>query len=151
MFPAAVSLLLIFMTWRHALWIMSAVGIGRSGFPLLFAIGVLDTAVRMGLLMFLPFLLKAKGASLSVNRTVALAVVCRRRRRQIHLRMARRSCRGDPYDHSGGERDGRMHSRGVVFSPGGYSAFAAGAGIDVEWHLIGALRDRSQGSHKTRS
>jgi FSR family fosmidomycin resistance protein-like MFS transporter len=95
MFPAAVSFLLIFMTWRHALWIMSAVGIavaaglawflpttkdhlsanvaandgtraGRSGFPLLFAIGVLDTAVRMGLLLFLPFLLKAKGASLSV-------------------------------------------------------------------------------------
>jgi MFS transporter, FSR family, fosmidomycin resistance protein len=94
-FPAAVSCLLIFMTWRHALWIMSAVGIavaaglafflpptrdhssanvatngetgaGRSGFPVLFAIGVLDTAVRMGLLMFLPFLLKAKGASLSV-------------------------------------------------------------------------------------
>ncbi len=94
-FPAAVSCLLIFMTWRHALWIMSAAGIavaaglafflpptrdhssanlatnvetgaGRSGFPLLFAIGVLDTAVRMGLLMFLPFLLKAKGASLSV-------------------------------------------------------------------------------------
>jgi FSR family fosmidomycin resistance protein-like MFS transporter len=94
-FPAAVSFLLIFMTWRHALWIMSAVGLavaaslalflptakdhssthvatsdgtgaGRSGFPLLFAIGVLDTAVRMGLLMFLPFLLKAKGASLSV-------------------------------------------------------------------------------------
>jgi MFS family permease len=94
-FPAAVSFLLIFMTWRHALWIMSTVGFavaaslalflpaakdhssthvatsdgtgaGRSGFPLLFAIGVLDTAVRMGLLMFLPFLLKAKGASLSV-------------------------------------------------------------------------------------
>jgi FSR family fosmidomycin resistance protein-like MFS transporter len=95
MFPAAVSFLLIFMTWRHALWIMSAVGIAvaaglalflpttqghsstnvaindgtgaaRSGFPILFAIGVLDTAVRMGLLMFLPFLLKAKGASLSL-------------------------------------------------------------------------------------
>jgi len=95
MFPAAVSFLLIFMSWRHALWIMSAVGIavaaglafflpttksqssanvstsdgtgaGRSGFPLLFAIGVLDTAVRMGLLMFLPFLLKEKGASLSL-------------------------------------------------------------------------------------
>jgi FSR family fosmidomycin resistance protein-like MFS transporter len=94
-FPAAVSFLLIFMTWRHALWIMSTLGIAvaaglafflptakdhssaivaatngtgasRSGFPLLFAIGVLDTAVRMGLLMFLPFLLKAKGASLSV-------------------------------------------------------------------------------------
>jgi len=95
-FPAAVSGLLIFMSWRHALWIMSAVGIAvavglavflptspdhsskhiaedgearadRSGFPVLFAIGVLDTAVRMGLLMFLPFLLKAKGASLSVT------------------------------------------------------------------------------------
>jgi predicted MFS family arabinose efflux permease len=81
------------MTWRHALWIMSALGIvvalalvfflppakdhasastasdhvsgaGRSGFPVLFAIGVLDTAVRMGLLMFLPFLLKTKGATL---------------------------------------------------------------------------------------
>jgi MFS family permease len=94
-FPAMVSFLLIFMTWRHALWIMSSVGIavasalyvflprgnghssmrvaadevsgaGRGGFPVLFAIGVLDTAVRMGLLMFLPFLLKSKGATLSV-------------------------------------------------------------------------------------
>ena len=31
---------------------------------MLFAIGVLDSAVRMGFLTFLPFLLKAKGASL---------------------------------------------------------------------------------------
>ena len=37
---------------------------GRGGFTLLFVIGVLDTGVRMGLLLFLPFLLKAKGASL---------------------------------------------------------------------------------------
>jgi MFS transporter, FSR family, fosmidomycin resistance protein len=94
-FPAAMSGLLLLMTWRHALWIMSAVGLavavalalflptardhpsihvaagekmgaGRRGFSVLFAIGVLDTAVRMGLLMFLPFLLKAKGAPLSV-------------------------------------------------------------------------------------
>jgi FSR family fosmidomycin resistance protein-like MFS transporter len=43
---------------------------GRGGFPLLFAIGVLDTGVRMGLLTFLPFLLQAKGASLP---TVGLA------------------------------------------------------------------------------
>lgn len=35
------------------------------GFGLLLAIGVLDTAARMGLLTFLPFLLQAKGASLS--------------------------------------------------------------------------------------
>ena len=91
--PAALSLLIAFMPWRHALWLMSVVGCvvaiaialflpsiprvaapagGSSiptrvtasrGFNLLFAIGVLDTAVRMGLLTFLPFLLKAKGAS----------------------------------------------------------------------------------------
>ena len=44
---------------------------GKGGFGLLFAIGVLDTAVRMGFLLFLPFLLKAKGASLT---TVGLAL-----------------------------------------------------------------------------
>jgi FSR family fosmidomycin resistance protein-like MFS transporter len=37
----------------------------KSGFGLLFTIGILDTAARMGLLLFLPFLLKAKGASLT--------------------------------------------------------------------------------------
>ena len=49
-------------------------GQGRGGFPLLFAIGVLDTGVRMGLLTFLPFLLKAKGASMPTV-GVALAMV----------------------------------------------------------------------------
>jgi MFS transporter, FSR family, fosmidomycin resistance protein len=39
-------------------------GKSGGGFSLLFAIGVLDSAVRMGFLTFLPFLLKAKGASL---------------------------------------------------------------------------------------
>jgi hypothetical protein len=38
----------------------------RNGFALLFMNGVLDTSVRMGLLLFLPFLLKAKGASLAI-------------------------------------------------------------------------------------
>lgn len=91
--PAAMSLLIAFMPWRHALWMMSVAGClvaiaivlflpsiprvaapsggspvparvtASRGFNLLFAIGVLDTAVRMGLLTFLPFLLKAKGAS----------------------------------------------------------------------------------------
>jgi FSR family fosmidomycin resistance protein-like MFS transporter len=91
--PAAISLLVTFMPWRHALWMMSALGCAvavaialflpsiprhvsptdeasdqvrkplGTGFSLLLAIGVLDTAVRMGLLTFLPFLLKAKGAS----------------------------------------------------------------------------------------
>lgn len=44
------------------------------GFKLLFTTGVLDTAVRMGLLTFLPFLMKAKGASAPVVGT-ALALV----------------------------------------------------------------------------
>ncbi|MGB6743223.1 MAG: MFS transporter [Terracidiphilus sp.] len=44
---------------------------GKGGFGLLFTIGVLDTAVRMGFLLFLPFLLKARGASLT---TVGLAL-----------------------------------------------------------------------------
>jgi MFS transporter, FSR family, fosmidomycin resistance protein len=102
--PAAISLLVTVMPWRHALWMMSALGcavavaialflpsIPRStspaeeasgrvrktagtAFNLLFAIGVLDTAVRMGLLTFLPFLLKAKGASTPMVGT-ALALV----------------------------------------------------------------------------
>jgi MFS transporter, FSR family, fosmidomycin resistance protein len=42
-----------------------------SGFTLLLGIGVLDSAVRMGLLTFLPFLLKAKGAELP---TIGLAL-----------------------------------------------------------------------------
>ena len=44
---------------------------GKGGFRLLFTIGVLDTAARMGFLLFLPFLLKNKGASLT---TVGLAL-----------------------------------------------------------------------------
>jgi MFS family permease len=103
--PAAVSLLITLMPWRHALWAMSALGVlvaavialflpsvpresstvggeakrqdgngSHSGFSLLFTIGVLDTAVRMGLLTFLPFLLKAKGISPPMMGT-ALALV----------------------------------------------------------------------------
>jgi MFS family permease len=45
---------------------------GRSyGFPLLLAIGMVDSATRMGFLIFLPFILIAKGASLP---TVGLAL-----------------------------------------------------------------------------
>ncbi len=44
---------------------------GRGGFGLLLAIGVLDSAPRMGFLLFLPFLLRARGASLA---TVGLAL-----------------------------------------------------------------------------
>jgi MFS transporter, FSR family, fosmidomycin resistance protein len=44
---------------------------GKGGFGLLFAIGVLDSAARMGFLLFLPFLFKAKSASMT---TVGLAL-----------------------------------------------------------------------------
>ncbi|HEX6564734.1 MAG TPA: MFS transporter, partial [Chthoniobacterales bacterium] len=47
---------------------------GSNGFGLLFAIGILDTSVRMGMLIFLPFILKGKGASLPAI-GVALALV----------------------------------------------------------------------------
>ena len=98
MLPAAVSLLLTLVPWRHALWLVAGVGFvaaiafwrllpsapvlsqekkkgyvttagaghRKSGFPLLFAIGVLDSATRMGFLTFLPFILKDKGASMPV-------------------------------------------------------------------------------------
>ena len=101
--PAATSVLLTIMPWRSSLYMLAMLGIvvalaiallmptigrasagvasrkrqtggGRGGFPLLFAIGVLDSAVRMGFLTFLPFLLKAKGASLP-DIGLALALV----------------------------------------------------------------------------
>jgi len=43
----------------------------RLGFPLLLSIGMLDSATRMGFLIFLPFILLAKGAALP---TVGLAL-----------------------------------------------------------------------------
>jgi MFS transporter, FSR family, fosmidomycin resistance protein len=96
--PAAIALLLAFMPWRHALWVVCALGFAvaaaialymptggvaagkaphgsraavRGGFALLLCVGILDTAVRMGFLTYLPLLLKAKGASLQ---TVGLAL-----------------------------------------------------------------------------
>ncbi|MBR0796556.1 MFS transporter [Bradyrhizobium jicamae] len=102
--PALTSILLVIMSWRHtllllafagvlvagcvALW-MPSLGKGRAskstaasphagaragGFHWLLAIGILDTAVRMGFLTFLPFLLRDKGASLPTS-GFALALV----------------------------------------------------------------------------
>jgi FSR family fosmidomycin resistance protein-like MFS transporter len=102
--PIMLSVLLGVLSWRQSLGLLALLGFavaavvalamppisigaadaapaqrpahrqGRGGFALLFVIGVLDSGVRMGLLMFLPFLLGAKGASLPVIGT-ALALV----------------------------------------------------------------------------
>lgn len=119
--PAAISLLITFMPWRHALLVMSTIGIltglvialflpsarniepprdeavareatteSRSGFSLLFGIGVLDTAVRMGLLTFLPFLLRSKGISPQMMSTaLALVFIAAPRASSLVVRSAR--------------------------------------------------------------
>jgi MFS family permease len=102
--PALTSMLLVIMTWRHTLLLLAVAGLavavcvgllmpragrsaahkaattssrageGRGGFYWLLSIGVLDSAVRMGFLTFLPFLLRDKGASLPTS-GLALALV----------------------------------------------------------------------------
>lgn len=90
-FPAVVALLLPIMAWKPVVAIMGFVGVlaavallglvprqpfvapveaksaatarGRGGFGLLLSIGALDTATRMGYLLFLPFLLNTRGAT----------------------------------------------------------------------------------------
>jgi MFS transporter, FSR family, fosmidomycin resistance protein len=103
--PAALSLLLVVMSWRPALALLGALGLvaavaifmvtpryateppadlskqsttatvhrasRRFDFPVLLSIGMLDSATRMGFLLFLPFVLTAKGASLP---TIGLAL-----------------------------------------------------------------------------
>ncbi len=92
--PATLSLMLLAMPWRPTLAILGSLGLALAivifwftpryphvaaadvvrassgepprsfAFATLLAIGILDSAVRMGFLLFLPFVLKAKGASL---------------------------------------------------------------------------------------
>jgi FSR family fosmidomycin resistance protein-like MFS transporter len=93
-FPAAVALLLPVVSWRPAVGVMALIGLatavallavvprqpfvapvedrpttrrrGAKGFGLLLTIGALDTATRMGYLLFLPFLLHTRGGSEAV-------------------------------------------------------------------------------------
>jgi len=92
--PAALSLMLLALPWRPALAVLGGLGLvlaiviyvftpryaraataddrdangGKaqqsSAFAMLLAIGILDSAARMGFLLFLPFVLTTKGASL---------------------------------------------------------------------------------------
>jgi MFS transporter, FSR family, fosmidomycin resistance protein len=107
-FPAAASLLLTFMSWRHTAFALAAAGfiaaalilllasrmreiallpaaeadtpagvappLWQRSFITLLAIGIVDSATRMGFMTFLPFLLAAKGASLPVG-GLALSLV----------------------------------------------------------------------------
>jgi MFS transporter, FSR family, fosmidomycin resistance protein len=93
-FPAAVALLLPLIAWRPVVGIMAGVGMAGAaallalvprqpfnapvkdksttnertgtGFGLLTAVGALDTATRMGYLLFLPFLLQSRGGSVAL-------------------------------------------------------------------------------------
>lgn len=96
--PALVALLLPILAWHWVLGLMAALGIilvvalvslapvgsatrsvteqatavrGRGGFGILTAIGALDTATRMGYLLFLPFLIDGQGGTLP---TVGIAL-----------------------------------------------------------------------------
>jgi MFS family permease len=90
-FPAIVALLLTIMAWRPVVGVMAVIGFavalgllwivprepfiapleethiaearGHGGFNLLLIIGALDTSTRMGYLLFLPFLIHAKGGT----------------------------------------------------------------------------------------
>ena len=102
--PAVVALLLPIFAWRPlagmlallglgvslALWTLAprrtpvgpelartiARGTGRSGFAWLMTIGAFDTATRMGYLLFLPFLIHARGGtSVSVGLGLALLFI----------------------------------------------------------------------------
>jgi MFS transporter, FSR family, fosmidomycin resistance protein len=89
--PAIVALLLPVLPWRTVVGLMGLLGIlvastllallpnengltsireelpptgeSRGGFGVLLSIGILDTATRMGYLLFLPFLIRARGGS----------------------------------------------------------------------------------------
>jgi MFS family permease len=101
LFPVAVALLLGVLAWRPVAGLMAGVGLATavalalvlprgslvaapvrapriggegSGFSLLMTIGALDTATRMGTLLFLPFLLEAKGGT-GTTTGLALALV----------------------------------------------------------------------------
>ncbi|QIJ74812.1 MFS transporter [Methylobacterium sp. NI91] len=100
-FPVAVALLLGVLAWRPVAGLMALIGLATSvslalvlprgalaaapvragrtagmgrGFALLMTVGALDTATRMGTLLFLPFLLEAKGGT-GTTTGLALALV----------------------------------------------------------------------------
>ncbi|GEL41574.1 MFS transporter [Methylorubrum extorquens] len=100
-FPVVVALLLGVMAWRPVAGLMAAVGLAAAlalvfvlprgsltaaaprasgsggegrGFALLMTVGAFDTATRMGTLLFLPFLLEAKGGT-GTTTGLALALV----------------------------------------------------------------------------
>jgi MFS family permease len=99
--PAVVALLLPVLAWRPVLGLMAGLGIvlavalasfvptslvsrpaaekaavgrGKGGFGILTAIGALDTATRMGYLLFLPFLIHSQGGG-SPTVGIALALL----------------------------------------------------------------------------
>ena len=154
--PAATGLLLTLMPWRPSLWLSGraraswsrrrsrccclrcdrrgrrkpsrpVAGRGHGGFPLLFAIGVLDTGVRMGLLTFLPFLLQGEGRHAAHGRAGPGTGVHRRRRRQVRLRLARRPRRRSLDRAADRGRHGGVHPGGPGAAARSHAGPAAAA------------------------
>src|SRR5262249_710780 len=112
----------------------------RFAFPLLLSIGMLDSATRMGLLLFLPFVLPANGASLPTG-GLGLTVVFRRRRGgQAHLRLRRRAHRSRRH-RVAHRRTNRGRDRGAAAAGAGTRiGAAAGHRHRAQRHVVGALR-----------
>ncbi len=176
--PALTSLLLTLMPWRGALWLLAVlgavvaaavlllmppiaragrsqplrtkVGRGRGGFWLLFVIGVLDTGLRTGLLTFLPFLLKAKGASMpTVGVALALVFLGGAAGKFVCGWLGARAGVLKTGTRNG-RRNGGMHRGGAGVAACSVVRAAAGRGRHVERHVVRALRHGS-GTHAARS
>jgi hypothetical protein len=167
--PALMSLLLVSVAWQQAVFALAAAGIAvsvamalwmpavgmghaadakerssktgesRGGFYWLLAIGMLDSAVRMGFLTFLPFLLIAKERDASHQRFGSGTSLHRRSRRQVRLRLAGRQDRHPAHRvlHRNMPRPSDPRRFGAAAHPGDRAP--AGAGGDAQRHVVGAV------------
>jgi len=98
---------------------------GDPGFVSFVAIGFIDSATRMGFLTLLPFLLIAKGASIT-QAGFALSLVFAAAPRKIPLRPDCRTRRSDAHDDPDRACHRRRHRRAAAASAGRVDAAAAG-------------------------
>jgi FSR family fosmidomycin resistance protein-like MFS transporter len=114
-------------------------GESRGGFSWLLAIGMLDSAVRMGFLTFLPFLLIEKGRDVAHQRFRFGTSLHRRSRGQIRLRLAGRQDRHQAHRVSSPKFHGLSDPwrAGATACPGDRAP--AGARGDAQRYVVGAV------------